>query len=171
MKRTFLIANLLTLILLSVSCKSYTYIFDKDSYQRQQEITTDRNANIGSSFALGFGIIMSQAILNTDIDLDYGSKQYKKIKLYNTTSDTMYVNLLSDILFNDSTYCDFLDIRIPPNEKSKLVVPLNANYNVYFSTTPDSTDDEMITISTNDIKDIKLYPGLSSSSRSTDSSQ
>ena len=37
-------------------------------------------------------------------------------------------------------YCDFLDFRIPPNSNCRILVPFDAEYNVYFSKTPESED-------------------------------
>jgi hypothetical protein len=68
--------------------------------------------------------------------------------------------MLTDFFWDEDNYCDFMDIRIPPKEKCKLLLPVDANYNVYFSATPEKDDDEHIEINTNDFKRISLYPGL-----------
>lgn len=40
------------------------------------------------------------------------------------------------------------------------MVPMNAAYNLYFSNTPQSDDDEMIEIYTTDVKRFSLNPGM-----------
>ena len=68
--------------------------------------------------------------------------------------------MLTDFMFRDNTYCDFMDIRIPPGENCRLLMPFGAVYNVYFSNTPTPDDDEMIQIDTGLKNRIILYPGM-----------
>lgn len=48
-------------------------------------------------------------------------------------------------------------IRIPPGLNRKVVLPVETLYNLYFGKTPESEDDEMMQIYTNDLKKIHLY--------------
>jgi hypothetical protein len=68
--------------------------------------------------------------------------------------------MLADVYWDEENYCDFMDIRIPPHSNCKVLVPTDANYNLYFSNTQESEDDEKINFYTNGIKKISLYPGL-----------
>lgn len=78
----------------------------------------------------------------------------------NPTKDTMYINMLTDVTWDKNDYCDFMDIRIPPKTNCKVLVPVDANYNLYFSNTPEDDDDEMLEIFTSDINKLSLYPGI-----------
>lgn len=109
---------------------------------------------------MGIGSVCAAAILDTDIGYYPEEQQFKKLNLINTTNDTMYVNMLTNVIWDKEDYCDFMDIRIPPKLNCKVMVPVETLYNLYFSTTPESDDDEMIQVYTNDIKKINLYSGL-----------
>jgi hypothetical protein len=68
--------------------------------------------------------------------------------------------MLTDIYWDKNNYCDFMDIRIPPKEKCRILVPVNADYNVYFSQTPQDDDDEMIKINTKELNQLIIKPGI-----------
>jgi hypothetical protein len=53
-----------------------------------------------------------------------------------------------------------MDIRIPPETNCRILVPLGADYNVYFSNTIQNDDDELIQINTGELKKLKLKPGM-----------
>ncbi len=104
--------------------------------------------------------VFSSSALDTEIEWHPSEQEFKKLKLINPTADTMYINMLTDIFWDKNDYCDFMDIRIPPKTECKIFVPVNANYNLYFSNTPQTDDDEMLEIFTTDLKRISLYPGI-----------
>jgi hypothetical protein len=64
------------------------------------------------------------------------------------------------ILWGKDDFCDFFDIRIPPQKNCKELMPVNTNYNLYFSNTPEESDDEMLEIFTGKIKSVTLFPEL-----------
>ena len=68
--------------------------------------------------------------------------------------------MLTDLEWDENNFCDFMDIRIPPGKKCKLLVPEGAFYNIYFSTTPRSDDDEFFEVFTGDIRKVVLKPGM-----------
>ncbi len=146
--------------LLIISCSSPKYFHDKQSYKRQKELQKNRSANVSSDIFRGMFSIFSAAALDLDVEWDPSQQEFKKIKLINPTSDTMYINMLTDIFWDENDYCDFMDIRIPPNANCKVLVPVNANYNLYFSNTPQNDDDEMLEIFTDNLKQVALYPGI-----------
>ncbi len=148
------------ILLLMQACTTPKYIHDESSLLRQQELRSCRSDNVFCDVMTGVGAVFLGAMLDADVDFYPSEQQFKKINLINTVGDTMYVNLLTDVYWDENNYCDFMDIRIPPKMRCKVMVPIDANYNLYFSTTPESNDDEMIEIFTNDIKKISLYPGL-----------
>jgi len=148
--------------ILFFSCSTQKYIYDNSSLNRQKELKHERSGNV-------FGDILItslSAICGTEAEWEPTEQQFKKLNLVNPTTDTVYVNMLTDIYWDKNDYCDFMDIRIPPKEKCKILVPVNANYNVYFSNTPEKDDDEMLEINTNEITQIKLKPSTKLASES-----
>jgi len=151
---------ILTACFFFISCSSPKYIHDKLSYERQKELQKNRSGNVISVFGMGVASVFSASVLEVDMGWYPSEQEFKKINLINPTKDTIYLNLLTDVFWDKDDYCDFMDIRIPPTANSKILVPVNANYNLYFSNTPDKDDDEMLEIYTGDHKNISLYPGL-----------
>ncbi|HPF51591.1 MAG TPA: hypothetical protein PK335_08440 [Draconibacterium sp.] len=154
----FLIISLISVFLLS--CSTPNYFYDPSSKERQKELRSTRSANVWSDIILSFSSACISAAFDTEIGYIPQEQKFKKLNLVNTTSDTMYVNMLTDVFWDESNYCDFMDIRIPPKLNCKVMVPLDATYNLYFSTTPEENDDEMIEISTSSFKRISLKPGM-----------
>ena len=109
---------------------------------------------------MGILSIFTDAALNVESSWVPSEQEFKKLNLINPTSDTIYVNMLTDVYWDEEDYCDFMDIRLPPKTNCKVLVPVNTNYNLYFSNTPESDDDEMLEIFTSDLKRVSLYPGL-----------
>jgi len=142
------------------SCSTPKYIYDSSSLNRQKELHGTRSSNVLGEILTGSISVVSSAILATEVQWQPTEQQFKKINLVNPTSDTIYVNMLTDIYWDKENYCDFMDIRIPPKKNCKVLVPVNANYNLYFSNTPEEGDDEMLKIFMGKLKSISLYPGL-----------
>lgn len=151
---------LFTVCFLSISCSSPKYFHDPSSSKRQKELKSSRSGNIASNISLGILSIFTDAALNVESSWEPSEQEFKKLNLINPTNDTIYVNMLSDVYWDKEDYCDFMDIRLPPNSNCKVLVPVNANYNLYFSNTPENDDDEMLEIFTSDLKRVSLYPGL-----------
>ncbi len=147
-------------LVLFQSCAAPKYFHDDLSYQRQVELQECRSKNIFCDVAVGVGSIIFSVATETDVGYIPSGQQFKKLKLINMSSDTMYINMLTDLVWDEKDYCDFMDIRIPPHLKCKVLVPINAMYNVYFSTTPQSNDDEMLEVFTGSINRLALTPGL-----------
>lgn len=116
---------------------------------------------VGNSFLMAFFGFLS-IITNTDlVNVFLPEQKLRHLTLANTGSDTLQVNMLAGQARRDSQYCDFKDIRIPPGEKCRLLVPVNCNYNLYFSNTMNTEeDDELLEINTNSNPKIKLYSGM-----------
>lgn len=147
-------------LLMLYSCASPKYFHDESSYERQKELRGCRSSNVFCDIASGVSSVFFAAMLDSDVEFYPTEQQFKKINLINTSNDTMYVNMLTDVVWDEKGYCDFMDIRIPPQLNCKVMVPIDANYNLYFSNTPESDDDELLEIFTNDVKTISLHPGL-----------
>ncbi len=150
----------LSILFLLFSCSTPKYFHDPLSKNRQVEL---KNKRSGNTFA-NIGLVISSAIVGdvTGVDIDYlpEGQEFKKLKIINPTKDTLFINMLTDVFWDEENYCDFMDIRIPPGKKCKVLVPVDANYNLYFSNTLESDDDEMLEINTSQTKNLSLIPGL-----------
>jgi len=160
MNRRYIVFSIILGALVLTGCTTPKYIYDTPSYERQKELMETRTSNVFSDIFLGISSTGVSMAFNSEILLFPVEQQFKKIKLLNPTPDTMYVNMLSDVYWDENDYCDFMDIRIPPQKTCKVMVPLDATYNLYFSNTVESDDDEMLEIQTNNIKNIVLKPGI-----------
>lgn len=143
-----------------ISCGSTRYFFDAGSAERQKELRKIRSSNIFSTFFEGTVSVVYGIVVDAGYYWYPPEQQFQKLKLENTSTDTLYVNMLTDVFWDEENYCDFMDIRIPPSSRCKVMVPVNSNYNLYFSNTPESDDDEMLEIFTGDVKKLSLYPGI-----------
>ena len=103
--------------------------------------------------------VITLSSLNLDMEPETTPRSFKRIKLYNHSNDTMRVNLLTNVFWKEDQYNDIMDIRIPPKQFSRLMVPLGAEYNVYFRDSAEGQD-EMITINTSKRRRIGLTPGM-----------
>jgi len=141
------------------SCSAPQYFHDPSSMKRQQELRNARSGNVFADVLLGVSTVCLAAAFDTEIDFEPQEQSFKNLNLVNTTGDTMYVNMLADVYWDEDNYCDFMDIRIPPKMTCKVMVPIDATYNLYYSTTPQSDDDELMEIFTSKVKRISLKPG------------
>ncbi len=146
--------------LLLIGCTSQKYIYDSTSRERQNELKKLRSGNVFTDIGLSIASLFVLAVADVNLGLYPDGHEFKKLKIINPSKDTIYINMLTDVFWDEENYCDFYDIRIPPKEKYKLLVPVDAVYNVYFSNTPQTDDDELLEINTNNFKRISLYPGL-----------
>jgi len=158
-KRALIVAALILMLFIS-ACSSSKFFYDETSYKRQKELQNSRSANVFSDISLGIFSVATAAAFDTEIDWYPSEQKFKKLKLINPTSDTIYVNMLTDVFWNEFDYCDFMDIRIPPKMECKVLVPIDANYNLYFSNTYQADDDELLEIFTTDLSKISLHPGV-----------
>ena len=142
------------------SCSAPDYFHDPSSQKRQQELRNTRSGNVFADIFLGVSTVCLSAALESDIYFEPHEQSFKNLKLLNPTRDTVYVNMLTDVYWDENDYCDFMDIRIPPNARCKVLVPIDATYNLYFSNTPQSDDDEILEIFTTNKKRITLFPGM-----------
>jgi hypothetical protein len=72
----------------------------------------------------------------------------------------MTINMVTDVEWKESIYCDIMGIVLPPKASQKLLVPYPAAYNIYFRTP--STEERVLGIQTDDKKSqYKLMPKIS----------
>lgn len=157
MKKLFYLIISFILIILT-SCSSPAYIRDSTSYQRQKDLINSRSAAVVGDVLLATTALVSAAVLETDCFWYPSQTRFKKIALLNPANDTLYVNMLTDVYWDTEDYCDFMDIRIPPGKTCRILCPVDAEYNIYFSNTSNADDDEMLTINTRNISKLKLKP-------------
>jgi hypothetical protein len=148
------------------SCSTPQYIYDGSSQNRQKELQSTRTSRVFGDVLIGSLSIFSSAYLGAEVEWQPSEQNFKKLNLLNPTNDTIYINMLTDIFWDKNDYCDFMDIRIPPDRNCRILVPVNAEYNVYFSKTPENDDDEMLKINTRATKHITFKPGLTVTSES-----
>jgi len=157
MVKHFTLLALLSILI--ISCSTPKYFNDPVSFKRQKELKKHRTGNIFGDIGMGMASVFTMAALNVDIGLYPGERQFKKLKLINPSPDTLYVNMLTDVYWDEDNYCDFMDIRIPPKQSCKVLVPVSASYNLYFRNTA-ANDDEMLEIFTDDLRKVALTPGM-----------
>lgn len=124
------------------------------------ELNKHRSGNIFAKIGLTLSSIIVSSTFDMDVALYPQDHEFKKFKIRNASADTLYINMLTDVYWDEYDYCDFLDIQLPPQKKTKILLPVDAAYNLYFSNTSRADDDELIEIYTGNLKKITLYPGL-----------
>jgi hypothetical protein len=159
MKKQFYFVLAIIAIVLT-ACSSPAYVRDSSSYERQKELINARSAALVGDIFIATATIVSAVAFETECNFYPTETRFKKIALTNPLTDTLYVNMLTDVQWDKEDYCDFMDIRIPPGKVCRILCPIDAEYNIYFSNTPEADDDEMVTINTSTISKMKLKPGL-----------
>jgi len=87
-------------------------------------------------------------VLNSGFEVISRERAFKKISLLNESADTLSVNMVTDIVWKETGYCDIMGIVLPPGATQKLLVPYPAAYNVYFKTP--YTEEEKFELRTDD---------------------
>lgn len=151
---------LLTTVFMLSACRTASFIRDEKTRKLQSEMRRARTGTNIGDVCLQFLNIITLTALDFDMNPETSHRQFKKFKIQNNSSDTLYVNMLSDYLWKENTYCDFRDVVILPKEKIKLLVPLETNFNVYFRAIEQDTIDEFIEINTSEIRRLGLSPGM-----------
>jgi hypothetical protein len=159
MKTGFILCFGIFALLIETSCTSTRYLTDQTSIERQKDMKQNRTGeNIGDVF-LNVASLFISATLNTGYEVYSGERAFKRISVVNKSADTLLVNMVTDIVWKETGYCDIMGIALPPGAKQKLVAPYPAAYNVYFKTP--YSDEEMLEIRTDSKhKSFKLSPGM-----------
>jgi len=77
----------------------------------------------------------------------------------NESSDSLFVNMVTDIVWKEDGYCDIMGIVLPPISTQSLLVPYPAAYNVYFHT-PSSQEEKLEIRTDSKYRNFKLKPGM-----------
>lgn len=142
-----IVMTVMALIFL-VNCKTSSYITDQESRQRQKMIRRYRTGINFTDVFVQVGSAVTSAMTGYNINSELNSKSFRKFRLKNEGQDTLFVNMVTDYLWRDSSYCDIREIVIPPLKTAKLITPLGATYNVYFRKEFNAPDDDKIEINT-----------------------
>ena len=141
-----------------LSCSVSGYITDPESIQRQKKMHEYRTGkNIGEGFLVA-GLAMGALFTGGDFYANPQSQQYRNMKLVNDSKDTLFVNMITDWQWKDSTYFDIRDIVLPPLKSAKIIVPIGIAYNVFFRNDYKTPDDEEVEINTAQTEKLRLKP-------------
>jgi len=146
-------------LLLGGGCTNTRYLTDSASIGRQHEMRKQRaGVNAGDVLLSVVNLIISQT-LDSEYSINKSERAFKRIKLVNESTDSLIVNMVTDIVWKETGYCDIMGITIPPGKKQKLLVPYPAAYNVYFRT-PVSEEEKIEVRTDNKHRIISLRPGM-----------
>jgi len=155
MYRLKFISLVLAVLVCCGGCTSTRYLTDSTSIDRQHDMRSNRvGKNIGEGF-LNMSFLILAAVLNTEFALVESEREFKRITLKNESQDSLIINMVTDIVWKKTGYCDIMGIVLPPLAKQKLLVPYPAAYNVYFRT-PYSEEEKLEVRTDSKLRIIKL---------------
>lgn len=134
MNRRVKIALVLTAIVCCGGCTSTKYLTDAQSIERQKDMRKNRTGTNVGDVLLSFASLFISGALNTDYEVVQSQREFKRITIENASADTLFVNMVTDVEWKESGYCDIMGIVLPPKASQKLLTPFPAAYNVYFHT-------------------------------------
>ena len=160
MPRLKTILPVLTAILLWGGCTSTRYLTDPTSIGRQRDMKKNRTGGNIEDVGTNFASFLLAVFFDISFDVSSGERAFKRISLVNESTDTLYVNMVTDIVWKESGYCDIMGIELPPGARQKLLVPYPAAYNIYFRS-PFSEVEEKLEVNTeNKRRRINLKDGM-----------
>jgi hypothetical protein len=137
------------------ACRVSSYLTDQKSIELQKSLRKHRTGvNIGEGI-----LVAGSAVFSLFTGLVFFTPQtqaYRRLKLVSQSKDTLFVNMVTDWKWKDSTYFDLREIVIPPQKSIKLVVPNGISYNIYFRTKYDAPDDDKVELNTGETRVVKL---------------
>jgi hypothetical protein len=155
--RELKILLVLTAIYCIGGCSNTRYITDKKSVQLQHQMHAHRSGVKAGDILLNTASFIMSVTLGSAMEFTASERAFKHITIENETVDSMTVNMVTDIEWKDSQYCDIMGIVLPPKASQKLLVPFPAAYNIYFRTP--FTEEDTLSIRTDNKKNIyKLKP-------------
>lgn len=129
-----LIILVLAVILICGGCTNTRYLTDPTSVDRQHDMRAHRaGVNVGDAFLNVINFIIA-GTLNSGFEVTQSDRAFKRIKIVNESTDSLFANMVTDIVWKETGYCDIMGIVLPPNARQKLLVPYPAAYNAYFKT-------------------------------------
>lgn len=140
-------------------CTSTRYLTDQATIKRMHEMRGKRTGGNVGDIVVNFGNFFLSALLNTDYQVYSSERSYKRITVVNESNDSLYVNMVTDIKWNDNDYCDILGISLPAGARQKVLAPFPAAYNVYFH--KPGSEEEKLEIRTDEkSRLVRLRPGM-----------
>lgn len=159
MTRKNTIPILLAALIFCGGCTNTRYLTDSVSIGRQHDMRLNRTGkNIGTG-CLNFANLVLSSILDIEFQAIQSERKFKKITLVNESADSLIINMVTDVVWKESGYCDIMGIVLPPQARQKLLVPYPAAYNVYFKT-PVSEEEKLEVRTDNKHRIIKLRSGM-----------
>lgn len=134
------------MLLLGSSCTSTRYLTDQVSIERQHDMKLNRTGGNVGDVLLNVANLFIATTLNSGFEVYSSERAFKRISILNESADTLSVNMVTDVVWKETGYCDIMGIVLPPGAKQKLLVPYPAAYNVYFKTP--FTEEEKLEIRT-----------------------
>lgn len=157
-KKTILLV--LAVLILFGGCTTTRYLTDATSIERQHDMKTHRvGKNIGEG-CLNISFFILAAVLNSEFVPVESERTFKRISIVNeSTTDSLFVNMVTDVVWKETGYCDIMGIVLPPETIQKLLLPYPAAYNVYFKT-PFSEEEKLEIRTDSKLRRITLKPGM-----------
>lgn len=159
MQKNSFILLVLAVIICSGGCTSTRYLTDSQSIERQKDMRKNRTGTNVGDVLLSFANMFISGALNTDYEVIQSERAFKRISIINESADTLIVNMVTDIVWKETGYCDIMGIVLPPQASQKLLTPYPAAYNVYFRT-PYSEEEKLEIRTDNRHRRFVLRPGM-----------
>lgn len=159
-----MIKNFITFLVLAAivfcgGCTSTKYLTDKQSIERQKDMRNNRTGTNVGDVLLSIANLFITGALNTEYEVIQSEREFKRITIINESADTLIVNMVTDIEWKESGYCDIMGIVLPPHAKQKLLTPFPAAYNIYFRT-PYSDEENLEIRNDGKHRRFSLRPGM-----------
>ena len=149
----------LAVILCCGGCTNTRYLTDPTSVERQHDMRSKRvGTNIGEGF-LNMSFFILSAVLDSEFTPLESDRTFKRISIVNQSPDSLFVNMVTDIVWKETGYCDIMGIALPSGARQKLLVPYPAAYNLYFRSR-DSEEEKLEIRTDNKLRRIILKAGM-----------
>ena len=159
MNRKIFISIILAVTICSGGCTNTRYLTDTTSIDRQHQMRANRTGGNMGDVGINFANILMAAIFDISYEVHSRDRNFKRISIVNQSADSLYVNMVTDIVWKEDGFCDIMGIVLPPGAKQKLLVPYPAAYNVYFHSP--FTEEENLEIRTDHkLRRIDLRAGM-----------
>jgi hypothetical protein len=149
----------LTVLLLFGGCINTRYLTDAKSIERQHDMRANRTGGNIGDVGINFASFLLAAFFNIPYEVSSGERTFKRISIVNQSVDSLYVNMVTDIVWKETGYCDIMGIVLPPGARQKLLVPYPAAYNVYFQS-PYSEEEKLEVRTDSKLRRINLREGM-----------
>jgi hypothetical protein len=123
-------------------CTNTRYLTDLQSIDRQHEMRKQRSGINAADILLNSTTLILSIVSNSGYEIIPSERAFKRIIIVNEFPDSLIVNMVTDIVWKETGYCDIMGIVLPPKARQKLLAPYPAAYYVYFKT-PTSAEDSM----------------------------